>query len=315
MPNMVAKKRKRTSPFKNSRYMKRLIFYILILALPLLQFALFYIYVNIDSIILAFQHYEIADGGGYVSSFAGIENFKNVFLIFKEKPQLIENSLILFVVEFFIGIPLALLFSYYIYKRKLFAGLFRVLLFLPQIISGTVFVIIVKVLLTEAFPGSQLPDLLVNSTIDVRRTTLLCFVLFMSFGTNVLLFTGAMTNIPPSLVEASELDGCNPIQEFFHVTLPCIFPTIVSFIIMTIGTIFTNQMYLFTFSFQDDKLATIGFFLYSEAQNRAGGLVPDSVEVASYSTLSAFSLLITIVLFPVTLIVRKLLLKYGPSAK
>lgn len=312
---MAKAKRKKTSLLKNSRYLKRLIFYILVLALPLLQFALFYVYVNIDSIILAFQQYEIAEGGKYVASFAGFENFKNVFQIFADKPQLIENSLLLFVVEFFIGIPLALLFSYYIYKHKLFAGLFRVLLFLPQIISGTVFVIIIKILLGEAFPGSQLPDLLINATIDVRRSTLLAFVLFMSFGTNVLLFTGAMTNIPPSLVEASELDGCNPIQEFVFVTLPCIFPTIVSFIIMTIGTIFTNQMYLFTFGFQDDKLATIGYFIYSQAQNTAGGLVPSSANVASYGTLSAFSLLITIVLFPVTLGVRKLLLKFGPSAK
>lgn len=309
-----ARKRK-TSLFANSRYTKRLLFYIFILALPLLQFAIFYIYVNVDSIILAFQHYELKEGAlGYNVTFAGFDNFKNVFQIFKDKPQLIENSMILFVVEFFIGIPVALLFSYYIYKRKMFGGLFRVLLFLPQIISGTVFVIIVKILLTEAFPGSNLPDLLVNAKIDIRRATLLIFVLFMSFGTNVLLFTGAMTNIPPSLVEASELDGCNPIQEFVFVTLPCIFPTIVSFIIMTIGTIFTNQMYLFTFGFQDDKLATIGYFIYSQAQNINGGLVPSSETVASYSTLSAFSLLITIVLFPVTLGVRKLLLRFGPSA-
>lgn len=307
-------KKRKTSLLKNSRYTKRLLFYICILALPLLQFAIFYIYVNIDSIILAFQHYEIVDGGvGYKVSFAGFENFKNVFKIFVDKPQLIENSMILFVVEFFIGIPIALLFSYYIYKQRLFAGFFRVFLFLPQIISGTVFVIVVKALLSTAFPGSGLPDILIHATIDVRRTTLLIFVLFMSFGTNVLLFTGAMTNIPPSLVEASQLDGCNPVQEFIFVTLPCIFPTIVSFVIMTIGTIFTNQMYLFTFAFQDDGLSTIGYFIYSEAQNIYGGLVPSSEKVSSYSTLSAFSLLITLVLFPVTLGVRKLLLKFGPS--
>ena len=311
---MIMAKNK-NSIFRNSRYMKRLIFYICVLALPLLQFLIFYLYVNFDSIILAFEHYEIKDGGGYVASFAGFENFKNVFTILKNKPQLLENSLILFVCEFFIGIPLALLFSYYIYKHKLFAGWFRVLLFLPQIISGTVFVIITKILLTDAFPSSHLPDLLVNAKVATRRATLIIFTLFMSFGTNVLLFTGAMTSIPPSLIEASELDGCNPIQEFFNVTIPCIFPTIISFIIMTIGTIFTNQMFLFTFAFQDDKLATIGYFLYSQSQSTAGGLYPSRNDVASYGTLSAFSLMITIVLFPLTLGVRKLLTRFGPSTR
>ena len=143
---MGKSKERHNSLFKNSRYMKRLIFYICILALPLLQFAVFYLYVNFDSIILAFQTYDIAPEGGYVASFAGLQNFKNVIEILKNKPQLIENSLILFGFEFCVGIPLALMFSYYIYKHRLFAGLFRVLLFLPQIISGTVFVLIVKVL-------------------------------------------------------------------------------------------------------------------------------------------------------------------------
>lgn len=312
---MEKNKAKRNNLLKNTRYTKRLFFYICVLALPLLQFAIFYLYVNFDSIILAFQSYEIAPNGGYVSSFAGFKNFKNVFDILRNKPQLLENSLILFFFEFCVGIPLALMFSYYIYKHRLFAGWFRVFLFLPQIISATVFVIIVKILLGEAFTGSNLPDLLINAKVATRRATLIFFTLFMSFGVNVLLFTGAMTSIPPSLIEASELDGCNPIQEFVNVTLPCIFPTIVSFIIMTIGTIFTHQMFLFTFAFNDDKLSTIGYFIYSQAQASAGGLVPSRNDVASYSTLSAFSLLITLILFPLTLGVRKFLMRFGPSTK
>ena len=313
---MEKSKARHNSLLHNSRYTKRLIFYVCVLALPLLQFAIFYLYVNFDSIILAFQTYDIAPTGGYISSFAGLKNFKNVIDILKSKPQLIENSLILFVCEFCIGIPLALMFSYYIYKHRLFAGWFRVLLFLPQIISGTVFVLIVKILLGEAFTGTPgLPDLIINAPVATRRATLIVFTLFMSFGVNVLLFTGAMTSIPPSLIEASELDGCNPIQEFVNVTLPCIFPTIVSFIIMTIGTIFTHQMFLFTFAFGDDKLSTIGYFIYSQAQARDGGLYPSSNEVASYSTLSAFSIMITLILFPLTLGVRKLLMRFGPSTK
>lgn len=312
---MGMNKAKRNSLLKNSRYMKRLIFYICVLALPLLQFAIFYLYVNFDSIILAFQTYDVAADGGYVASFAGLKNFENVFNVLKEKPQLIENSLILFVFEFLVGIPLALMFSYYIYKHRLMSGLFRVLLFLPQIVSGTVFVLIVKILLGEAFTGSGLPDLLINANVATRRATLIFFTLFMSFGVNVLLFTGAMTSIPPSLIEASELDGCNPIQEFVNVTLPCIFPTIVSFIIMTIGTIFTHQMFLFTFAFGDDKLSTIGYFIYSQSQSSAGGLRPSRNDVASYGTLSAFSIMITIILFPVTLGIRKLLMRFGPSTK
>lgn len=300
---------------KNTRRNKRLLFYCIVLALPILQFLIFYLYVNIDSLVLAFQHYEIKDGAlGYDVTFAGFSNFINVFNILKSKPQLLENSLILAACELLIGIPLALLFSYYIYKKRFMGGWFRVLLFLPQIISGTVFVIIVKVLLGEALPYYNLPNLLDNK-VEVTRFTLIAFTLFLSFGTNVLLFTGAMSNISPSLIEASELDGCNPIQELFHVTIPCIFPTVVTFIIMIFSSIFVNQMYLFTFALNNDRLSTIGFFLYQQSQAKGGGLVPQDATVASFSTLSAFSLLITLILFPLSLGIRKLLTKFGPSAR
>lgn len=301
-----------------SRKSKRLIFFICILALPLIQFAIFYLYVNFNSIILAFQNYAQKDGDiGYNVTFAGFNNFVEVFKILQDKPQLLENSLTLFIAELFIAIPLALCFSYYIYKQRLLSGIFRVLLFLPQIISGTVFAIITKIFLTEAVPlAFDMPYApLLDAPIEQTRFILIAFTIFCSFGTNVLLFTGAMTNISPSLVEASELDGCNPIQEFIHVTIPCIFPTVTTFIIMLISGIFVNQMHLMTFNLGHDMADTIGFYIYKQAQAGSGGLVPSDVKTPSFSVLSAASLLITIILFPLTLGIRKLLTKFGPSAK
>ena len=74
-------------------------------------------------------------------------------------------------------------------------------------------------------------------------------------------------------------------------------------------------MYLFTFALNNDRLSTIGFFLYQQSQAKGGGLVPQDATVASFSTLSAFSLLITLILFPLSLGIRKLLTKFGPSAR
>ena len=52
--------RKKTQFGKKNR--SKLIFYICGLALPLLQFAVFYIGVNINSVLLAFQKYDIREG-------------------------------------------------------------------------------------------------------------------------------------------------------------------------------------------------------------------------------------------------------------
>ncbi|MBQ7913648.1 MAG: hypothetical protein IJ506_02455, partial [Clostridia bacterium] len=49
-----------------TRKQKRLLFCSLILAVPILQFILFYVYVNLNSILLAFQTYERKSGAtGY----------------------------------------------------------------------------------------------------------------------------------------------------------------------------------------------------------------------------------------------------------
>lgn len=46
-----------------SRQTKRLIFYIGLISLPLFFFCLFYVYVNFNSFVLAFQNYENGESG------------------------------------------------------------------------------------------------------------------------------------------------------------------------------------------------------------------------------------------------------------
>ena len=61
---------------KKKRFDKKLLFYIGLLALPLLQFSIFYIYVNFNSIILAFKKYDVIE---FSYDFVGFGNFETVF--------------------------------------------------------------------------------------------------------------------------------------------------------------------------------------------------------------------------------------------
>lgn len=301
-----------------SRNKKRLIFYILLLVLPLLQFAVFYIYVNFNSIIMAFSTYEEGEAG-YIQSF-GLsqfsQNMSNVFNMFKDNSHIITNSLILFCFETLLGLPLALIFSYYLYKKRPAHKFFRVTLFLPQIISGVVFASIYVYLLSSiaSLVGNPAVNFLsAQAGVGKNRIAMIVFAVCMSFGVNVLLFSGSMGNINPSLVEAAELDGCNSIQEFIHVTLPSIFPTIISFVIVGLAGIFTNQMFLAHIKISHHELDTLGYYLYYQAA--ASDYKSHSNDILSFPELSCISLLITAVLFPLTLGVKKLLEKYGPSTK
>ena len=193
---------------------------------------------------------------------------------------------------------------------------------MPQIISGVVFAIILKnvfggLVITTGNPAADL--LSTTAGVDTNRTVLIIFSVWMSFGVNVLLFSGAMSAINPSLVEAAELDGCNTIHELIHVTIPAIFPTIVSFVIITVSGIFVNQMFLMDFNTIRSDQYTIGYFMYYQAQNANNGLATTkgnlNTGIYSYPVLSALSIMITVVLLPLTLGIKKLLNKFGPSTR
>ena len=84
---------------------------------------IFYIGVNINSILLAFQKYTI-DGK---TVFAGFDNFKDVFATFSDVGELrygLKNSLLLYAVGLVISLPLGLFFSFYIYKKCFMSSFF-----------------------------------------------------------------------------------------------------------------------------------------------------------------------------------------------
>ena len=143
-----------------TRKRSRIIFYCAIMALPLLQFCIFYIYTHINSFVLAFQEYSIDKSGvGYNVIFAEFNNFKVAIDLIVEKSHLIKNSLITYLICNLGIICLSLIFSFYIYKHFLGHNLFRVILFMPQIISSVVFAI-----LFEHIANILYPDLVLRLT-------------------------------------------------------------------------------------------------------------------------------------------------------
>ncbi|MDD5800456.1 MAG: carbohydrate ABC transporter permease [Coriobacteriales bacterium] len=57
----------------------------------------------------------------------------------------------------------------------------------------------------------------------------ICFI-YLGFGAGiaVFMFSGFVKTIPLEIEEAAMIDGCNPVQTFFHVVLPIMKPTYIS---------------------------------------------------------------------------------------
>lgn len=292
------------------------IFYWSILAFPILQFVIFYIGVNVNSFALAFQKFDYT-GNGY--TFIGFEkffqNFLDVFKKFQEAKYLQTaawNSVLVFILGLAVGLSLALLFSYYIYKKRILSKFFKVILFLPYVISSITLVIIYKYFVEQAVPefalklfGIELEGLLSNPHTEFGA--ILFFTIWTGFGIQTLIYSSAMSGISNEIVEAAKMDGITPLTEFLYIDIPMIAPTISVFVVSSTATIFVNQMNLFSFYGPEASnygIWNIGYYLY---QGISGATFAD------YPYYASFGLVMTMITIPITLLVRKLMNKLDPN--
>ncbi len=297
---------------------KDIIFCCIMLLWPVLQFCIFYIGVNFNSFLLAFRKITMNLETKTYDYAWSVGGFKKAWELVKSPDmiQITKWSLLFYIVGLCTSVPLGLLFSYYIAKKFPAAGAFRVILFLPSILSS-----IVMVTLFSYFTDMALPKLMENMFGIVGKepllssnskgtvfTTITAYNIWVSFGVNVLMYANAMSGIAPEVIESAHLEGAYGLKEFWHISIPMIFPTLSVFLTVGVAGIFTNQHNLFSFfgNRADPPLQSYGYYLF-RMTNRYKS------DMSHYPELSAFGLMMTAVAVPLTFLVKNLLEKYGPS--
>lgn len=237
------------------------------LALPVLHFFVFYVYVNINSILMAFQL--PTDG---VKPIWSLENFKTIFVEFAQSNSLIlsalKNTLIFFFSGLLITLPLSILMCYFLYKRIAGYKIYRVIFFLPNIISASVIAVLFRYLIAGNGPisvlyqlvGAKIPPFLSDSRYAL--STILFYTIFFGLGGNLILFSGAMTNIETSILEAGKIDGVGMLGEIIYIVIPLIWPTLSTVLIFNFIGIFnaSGPILLFTRGAYDTY--TISYWIY-----------------------------------------------------
>ncbi len=304
---MVAVKQKRKANI--SKY----VFYTCMMALPFLQFFVLWFCVNVNSILLAFKNYDY-DTGKY--TWYAFENFAKVFENMKDVPFFaasVKNSLIIYLSSLVIGTPLSILFAFYIYKKMPMNGLFRTLLFVPHILSALIMVILYKYFVDRAIPilfegitGKAIKGLLANS--ETAFATIIFYNVWTGFGSSTVIYSSTMSGISESVVEAAKLDGATGIKELIYITVPMIWSTFATFVVVGFAGLFTSQANLY--NFYGDKAEysfyTFGYYLYTAIR---------SASISEYPYLSALGLVLTAIALPLTLGLRKLTDKVGSELR
>lgn len=291
---------------KKKKNWKEIGFITSIVIFPIIQFLIFYIVVNFNSILLSFQEYTISIN--YLEpdkiSFVGFKNYEKVLSdLFSPKGGLLlmaKNSLIVYVCTL-LFMPIQWLVSYCIWRKIPGSEVFKVMLFLPSMITGIIWVVVIKHIMIDGVPHLAL------LSADKALLTQIIYSFWLGFAGGMVLYLGAMTSISPSIIESAKLDGANDIKVFFHIIFPSIFPTITTFLVVGVAGFFTNQLSLFSFygSAAPENTWTLGYYFFVQ-------VIADAA-LPFYPYASAAGIVFTLIAAPITLLVRRLLEKFGPS--
>lgn len=161
--------------------------------------------------------------------------FQNYISMFTQDPQFTESLKISFkfagiFVPF--NILLALGLAWLISRKVNKIGFFRVVFYIPSVISGVAVAIIWGWILNAkngilnyllSFIGVDGPLWLQDP-----RWALVALVIASAWGVGnmMIIFYTDIKTIPEEYYEAASLDGATPVQQFFKITLPLITPTI-----------------------------------------------------------------------------------------
>lgn len=284
-----------------------LLFYVGWMVFPLLQFIVFYLVINFNSFKLAFQGYDPLRG----YFFNGFENFKTVIYDITHEyyfKQGFINSWIHYGVGLVVGLPIGLLVSFYIYKKFLYSGLYKVILFIPSVVSVVVLQIVYSNFIDGIIPeihfastGETMLGLLASS--ETRFIFIELFAVWSSFGGSMLYYVGAMSRIPDSVIEAAEIDGASLFKEFILIVLPLVWSTVKTLFVVGITGIFIVDLnlYLFYQLGAEYDTYTVGYALQR--------LTLSSTD-SGYPYISALGMILTVITCALTFGLKWLLEKF-----
>lgn len=173
-------------------------------------------------------------------SFVGLKNYITMFTspLFWEVAR---NTLYFTVLLIPTNIVLCLALATLLKKNIKGVGFFRTAVFTPVVTSMVVWGILWKYLFQTDFGlvnsllsivGIKGPQWLFNAQLAIPVVVFV--TLIKGLGMNMVIFIGAMQDVPDVYYEASEIDGASRWKQFFSITLSSIAPSIFLVLIITV---------------------------------------------------------------------------------
>ena len=200
--------------------------------------------------------------------FVGLENYKLIFteqLFFK----ILLNTIVFALATSVFGVIIPLVLAAILNSKLRGSEFFKTAYFLPFITP----MIVIGIVWQWIFdPNIGILNRVLHMHIQWLYDThfalpaLIMVTVWKLIGYNIVIFLSGFASIPDNLYEAAKIDGANPVQTFFNITIPMLSPTIFFVIIITAISSFQvfDLIYLMT---QGGPLDSTNVLVYSIYKN------------------------------------------------
>lgn len=301
MKETVKKKRKPMNPYKKDQ----LLFIWPLLTIPILAWLTFFLYVNLSSFVQAFQ-----DATGKLSLINFQEAWNSILGKTGTTDTLsvaIRNTILYFILSELVIFPVRIVMSYFLYKQIAGFKVFRIVFYLPAIISAVTMTGVFQEFIAPGGPldvilekvGVSVPLQGFLGTRETATPTIMAYCLWSGLTTH-LLICGAMAKIPVEVLESARLDGIKSGRELISIVVPLIWPTISTLVILSLTGILgaSGPILLLSPDPWTLKTYTVSYWLWEKVYS--GG----NFMQGKYSLVSAVGLIFTVFTVPIVLLLR-----------
>ncbi len=217
-----------------------------LMLIPVIVYYVIFHYGPMYGLQIAFRSYNPIYGF-WKSPWRGLAHFKRFFSSYNAS-RVIINTLSLSILSLTISFPLTIVLALMLneLRSQRFKKLVQTITYAPHFISV---VIVVSMMILFTHPDRGIINFAIKflgrETIRFMerpewfRSLYIISGLWQELGYGAIIYIAALSNIDQELLEAARIDGAGRFRQIWHINIPGILPTIVTMLILRVGSIMT----------------------------------------------------------------------------
>ncbi|NBH33164.1 sugar ABC transporter permease [Clostridiaceae bacterium] len=214
--------------------------------LPSIVLVVLFCYMPMEGLLIAFKDYKMARGIGG-SEWVGLQHFKDLFTD-PNFYRVLGNTLKISILTLLTTFPVTIVFTLLVNEltSQKVKGVVQTITYMPHFLSWVVVGTFVYQLLSPT--GGVINALLIQLGVldkplyfmaqkDMFVPIYLISNLWKTTGYSIVIYLATISSIDTTMYDAASIDGANRFQRILYITLPAMFPTMCTMLILSIGSL------------------------------------------------------------------------------